>query len=311
MTARSVITAFVCLGLAAGCGNDEPEPGAPAPLAEDLPAGVAARVGEIDIPTASIQRVARAQGVSLTKARERLVRDALFAARAESALSASELASVERSALARALLEKLDREAREVGEPSAEELQRIVDARWLELDRPAAARTSHAVVVVREPEQKAAARKLAERIASAVEGIDNAESFRKQASEVPAGSLSVRVEQLPPVAGDGRIVPLREISGDPGRLDPVFAAAANAIPEVGGQSPVIETRFGFHVILLEEKLPEKRMPLEERPNRLRDAVVAERARESQTRLLDALKAKTPIQFDRAAEALTARIRVAP
>ena len=67
---------------------------------------------------------------------------------------------MERAALARAVLEDLLAAARAKGPPSDEEVAELTKERWAELDRPPL-RTIHAVALVKDPAQKAAARALA------------------------------------------------------------------------------------------------------------------------------------------------------
>lgn len=311
MSARPAIRSILSIAIAAGCGTGADAPSTVAPVDEQLPPGVAARVGDETISSKLIGRVARAQGVTPKDARSRLVQDALFAALARQELAPGVVSAAERSGQARAVLELLAREARAAGEPTDAEVARIVAARWLELDRPASARTSHAVVRLGTGVDPNAARALAARIAKATRGAGDAEQFREAASAVPAGDLKVRVEQLPPVTADGRIVPPPDAPPErvPGRLDPRFAAAANAIETVGEQSPVIESEFGFHVIFLEERLPEKRVAPERQRELVRDEVFAARARALKEEVLEAARGRTPIQTERAASALTAEVRV--
>jgi hypothetical protein len=285
---------------------------APREVRGNLRPGIAARVGEQEIEVALVKRVAGAQGIAPAEARDRLIGDALLAEHGRTELAPSGIVPVaERAALARALLERLSSEERAAGEPSDRELQAIAEARWAELDRPPAARTSHAVVLVQEGTDKRAAKALAERIAEAVRGITDAERFRERAKAVPADGLEVRVESLAPVTADGRVVPQRPTAGPPARFDAAFAAAANAIGDVGGHSPVTESAFGFHVILLEERLPEQRVAAERRRQLLRDEALAVRMRRREQELVERLLRSTRVTHDRAAGALTAEIRVRP
>ena len=54
-------------------------------------------------------------------------------------------------------------------------------------------------------------------------------------------------------------------------------------------------KFGYHVIRLDERLPEKRIPLEERRRMLSDEIVARRAAVEQQRVLGELAKSTPIR----------------
>lgn len=309
MTRRALSLALL---FACSCGGDTAVAPPPNELRGDLRPGIAARVADQEIEVALVKRVAGAQSVAPEQARDRLIGDALLAEHARRELAGSGLVAVaERAALARALLERLSGEDRSAGEPSDQELATIAAARWAEIDRPAAARTSHAVVLVQAGTDQRAARALAERIAAAVRGITDGTRFRQLAAAVPADGLKVRVESLGPVTADGRVVPERPTPGPPARFDLAFAKAANALAEVGEHSPVIESAFGFHVILLEERLPERRLTAEQRRELLRDEAIAMRLRHREQELVERLQRSTRVVHDRAAGALTAEIRVRP
>jgi peptidyl-prolyl cis-trans isomerase C len=312
-TARSAALSVLTIGVSCGGDTDQTTAGGGSTVVADLAPGVAARVGEQDIEAALVQRVAAAQKIDAVQARERLVKDALYAEHARSELAAGgRVAVAERAALARVLLERLERDARAEGAPTEQELAEIAKVRWLEFDRPPSARTSHVVVLVQPKTDKAAARRLADRIAQEVRGITDATKFRERAEAVPKGGLRVHAESLPGVTADGRVVSERPLPpGAPSSFDVAFSAAANAIEEVGQQSPVVESIYGFHVILLEERLPEKRIPRESWPKLLGEEALTARARLREQELVERLERSTRIERDRAASALTAEVRVRP
>jgi hypothetical protein len=309
---KSIRVAVVWLVLGAGCGSEH-EPLAASAVAADLSPGIAARVGDETIATELVQRVSQAQRISPTDARELLIQSALWAMHARSQLAApGALASAERGALSRALLERLQAEARAGGEPTDDEVRRIVAARWLELDRPAAAKTSHAVVLLDQGADRALAKRVAERIATAVRGAKDAAEFRELATAVPTDGARVRVEELPAVTADGRVVPDDASARQPAaQFDPTFAAAANALAAVGDQSGIVESSHGLHVIVLQARHPELRVAPEKRRELVRAEAITERARELESKLVGRLARETPVQVDRAADALTAMVQVRP
>ena len=280
------------------------------PSAAQLREGVVAEVGGDEVSSATVTRVARAQRVNARVACESAVRDALLAAGARQQLGGHGLVtSAERSALARTLLEQVHNEAKAKPVTDAE-LAEATRRNWKRVDRPPSARTTHAVVMVEQPEQDAAARALAERIAAAVAGETQPQGFMQRARAVPAGSLKVKTERLPPVTPDGRVV---DLDAPPGperrRFDRDFAQAANAISEVGGHSAVTQSAFGHHVILLEARLEEQRMTAAERRKLLTDEIVDDRARRVVGELIEQLKRQHSVELARAAIDLTGKVRV--
>jgi hypothetical protein len=281
-----------------------------APFAGQLREGVVARVGSEEVLSATVARVVQAQQVGARVACESAVRDALLAVGAREQLGGYGLVtSAERSALARTLLEQIQSEAQ--ARPVADdELAAATLRNWKQVDRPPSARTTHAVVMVEQPDQDAAARALAERIAVVVADETQPEGFMQRVKAVPAGSLKVKTERLPPVAADGRVVDLETPSDRAGpRFDPAFAQAANAIAEVGGHSPVTKSAYGYHVILLEARLEEQRLAVAERRKRLSGEIVDRRALRRVGELVEQLKQQHSVELARAAIDLTGRVRV--
>ncbi|MCC6554946.1 MAG: peptidylprolyl isomerase, partial [Polyangiaceae bacterium] len=74
---RTALAAAACLS--AACRAD-PSPAPPAPAAAQMPAGVVARVGDLDVTADTVARVAAAQRIPLDRARDAAIRDALLAA---------------------------------------------------------------------------------------------------------------------------------------------------------------------------------------------------------------------------------------
>ncbi len=275
-----------------------------------LPSGVVARVGSDDISLDTAQRIARAEGVTLPVARDRALRDALFAAAARSAFQNRDLVPVlERAALARVLLEGLRSDALARGPASDGEVAELTALRWRELDRPEAARTTHAVAMVEKPADDERVHALAKQIYDAVRGVTDPDEFLRLAQAVPHDGVQVRAERLPAVTADGRVYDPSKPSGDAEQgLDLDFAKAATAL-RVGQISEPTKTRFGYHVILCEARLPEVRVPLEERRQLLHDEVIKGRAERAKQELLARLAAAAPIQITRAVDDLTSRVQV--
>lgn len=275
-----------------------------------LPAGVAAQVGSDEIALETVQRISAAQLVSAQAARDRAVTDALFAAGARSAYEGRAVVPVlERAAWARALLEGLKNDALARGPATDAELAELTAVRWRELDRPESVRTTHAVVLVEKPADDTEARAVAEHIHEAVIGITDPEEFIRLAKAVPHDGVQVRAERLPAVTADGRVYdPDRPAADSSESFDPDFAKAAYALKAAQISEPV-KSRFGYHVILCEVRVPELRVPLEQRRVLLHDDVMKGRAERAKQDLLKRLSTLQPIQVGRAADDLTSRVQV--
>jgi len=306
--ARSRLLATVLL--LAAC---EREAVAPANVEGKLPPGVVAEVGPERIVTATVERVARAQGLAPRDARDAAISDALFAAFARETRGQASLAVSERSALSRVLLEQLRRQAVERGPATETELDTIAKERWTELDRPVTVRTTHALVRTKPGDDEPRARAIAEKLALALRGAASLQEFVERARAFSGAPFEVIVESLDPVTSDGRAFePSKGPHGTPtGSYVEDYARAAHAIAAPGDHSPVTKTPYGFHVIRLDERLPEARVPLAERRAVLEAEATRRRAKKIVDELVEKAKAGTSIEVSRAAEELTSRVRVAP
>ena len=283
----------------------------PAPVAEHLPPGIVAKVGSDEIASGTVAAIARAQRLTLPAARELAVRDALFAAGARSAFAGGPIVpTVERGAWARALLEAFRAEAAARGPASDAEVTELTALRWQDLDRPETVRTTHAVAIVTKPEQDAPARAIAQHLYEAVRGITDPQEFIRLAQAVPHEGVEVRAERLPALTRDGRSYYPEgappELASQ--RFDTAFAEAAHRLAS-GQIGEPAKSIFGYHVILCEARLPERRIPLDERRALLALEVQKGRAERLKQELLARLSSATPIAITRSVDDLTARVQV--
>lgn len=216
-----------------------------------------------------------------------------------------------RLALARIAADDVADTARQRGAPTDEELRRWTAAHWLTVDRPRAFRTVHALVLLpsdASAAQKEQARALAEAIRTTVADASTLEAFKAKAAAVPSAGFTVKIEELEPVAEDGRVVRLGAKSGAVlPTYDSEFAKAAAALTDVGATSPVTGTPFGFHVLRLLEVVPELRVDQATRRRLAEREVWDERAAADLKTLLDAGRAG--VEVERSAEEATGRVTV--
>lgn len=308
-TPAIVMSAGISLAAAIACGDDQP-----AIETSSLPLGVVARVGAESIREETISRIARAQGVAPKRAFELALFDALFSQEARHRLEDSgRVAAIERGVMARAVLEALRRSARAKGPVSRKEVEEETARQWLTYDRPASVKTSHVVVRVLREEQRKQARALAEKFSRELAGIEDAAGFLEKARSIDHQKLEVVAESLPPVAEDGRVVsgPDRARLEKAERFESAYARAAFDIKTEGGQSGIAETPFGYHVILLEKRLPAERMPYEQRARALFDDILVRRAKEEKEKLLAKLRQGTEVNLADGALHALVRLQLSP
>lgn len=196
--------------------------------------------------------------------------------------------SARRGVLARALFERLQEQALERGPVTKEERMAAEKRLWLQVDRPRAVRTAHVFVAVPPLEDDTEEYELAQRIQEAVEGSPNIEAFVDAANSIIRDGEQARFQRRPPVAADGRVVPVAP--GDetgPEKLEPNYAEAASKLKHPGDVSGVVGTKDGFRILVATEIIPARRPKPEERKRLVETSV----ARERGTRLLEKVKAE--------------------
>ncbi len=270
--------------------------------------GLAARVGPELIELSVIEEISKRQSIDPRVARDRAIVDALFAAHARETLAGTGyVKTAERSVYARLVLAAFEADALKEGEPSDEEVAEVTALHWFDLDRPAARRTYHSVVLLKPGVDPTAAEQLAKKIRQAVEGAKVIEEFEKAANAVPRGDLEVTSQKVPAVTLDGRFADPDNppIPGAPAQeIDPVYAEATHAIEEEGQKSDVVRSKFGFHVIMLVTKFEETRVPLERRRKLLKKEILARRAQQAVEDLVKTETSRHSVMIARNAGTLT-------
>jgi hypothetical protein len=193
--------------------------------------GAIARVGDLPIDGTLVAAVARDRGLPASSALDALVEDALLAkgARERHLDERPETRRALQASLAARVLTAIETEARNRGPASAAER--------------AALDVVHAVVLRNPGAPWEVTLELAKALENAVQGAASTEMFEARAQRVPHPGFRVAVERLGPFGADGRL-------SDGAMLDRAFVAAAFALERPGDQSPIVATRFGWHVIRL-------------------------------------------------------------
>lgn len=274
---------------------------------------VVATVEGLTIPTSVVEQSAHARNVSAKMALDSLIDDAL-ATNEAFRRKLDRRRDVERSidaALARQVARHLRQEALARGPLDDKELAELTARHWKEVDLPERATVVHAVV--RKPGDGSAplsadaaerARLAAEALRAAVLGESTPEGFEAKAKAFQAPGFELRVERLPTMAADGRITEL----GTDAEMDKTFAEAALRVAP-GATSPVVETRFGWHVIHGIDHLAAEVASPERRREMFNEEVLATRARNAYVQLVEAAKKKHPPQIETYAESALASLEV--
>jgi len=303
--------------VAMGCG----EAPAPPPQRAELEGGLVARVGDIAISQDTVKRIAGVQALSPSDALNVAIGDALFEAemRQRGVLDPASMSfdrSLQRRAraeLSRAMLVRFGEQV--AGPVTDEELKRLTEKHWMQVQRPKAWRVAHALVMSKDPtpEQREAAEARAKAIVRAIAPIvektrdtpapkrqagARVEDMRsvelRKAVEALSSSnsepkLQTRVEELPPIVEEGwGLTPRR------GSFEPDFVKAAVALKARGDLSPLTWSSYGVHVIVLLEILPGNMLEDDARRKLFLPEATAQRAQGAHATALEGLRSQTEV-----------------
>lgn len=275
---------------------------------------VVAKVGDSQISLEMLGRAASASGISTRLALERLTEARILGHFAErGGLQPGRYQTVRRAVLARALLEQLEARTKQPEIPTNAEVDSMTAERWIEFDRGEALKTCHAVIHA-DALAPDVCDKIARRVAESLRPYTSCAAFLEHAKSLSIPEAKLTAEELFPVLEDGRTVVVdrndKPVEEGP-RLDETFARAVHQLKTPGEQSGVVRTRFGWHVILLAGKIPEKRLPTSLRREALTLDIYRRRAREASEAVLAQCRKNEPVSVDRSAIEAMSRVRVTP
>ncbi|MEO7113049.1 MAG: peptidyl-prolyl cis-trans isomerase [Polyangiaceae bacterium] len=292
MNGRSRIALVSLFALACACRS-------PAPTThKNIGGDVVASAGSATISAALLTSVARAQQRTADSTLQLLLDDALLSegARSSKIDQATPVARDLTALRAQLVADRLRNDARAAGPCSDAEIDALSKLHLKDVELPERVQVIHAIAI--RPKKEAPnqaelvqhAHEVADAIEAAVQGASSAEDFEARAKTVAHGDVDVRVESLPAFADDGTVP---ETGGG---MDATFAHAAFALAKPGDISSVTETSFGWHVIRLNQRLPAKNIPHEERRTLFAEECVATRARTAFQAVLAARHAAVPIEI---------------
>jgi peptidyl-prolyl cis-trans isomerase C len=288
---RGAALALVILLAACSGGRvaDAPAPSGPQARHARLAPGTAAVVGDAPIAASLVADVARAESVTPAEALDRLVADALIAqgARAAGEDTAEPAAWTLETVLALATADRARAAALAAGPPTDDEVARLSDVHWREVNLPEQVKAVQAAVVMpKDPSRRDAAKALAAKLAPVLAAATSEDDFDARAKAFPSEGFEIHVDHLPFFVDDGRTS-----EGALSLMHPTFAHAVFVLKEPGDTTGVIETSLGWHVARLLARRPANILPFAERRVRFAGEVYASRGRATVQSILAAQSAR--------------------
>ena len=323
-----LVVALLALG---ACKSDGPKEALPPPPSLAVSSNeIVARVGDAVISKETVLAIAKAQNISPREAVDLAVRDALFAqealARRLDVPHQRDLDATLAKGLAASILQQVKAEG-PVRDDEVNEL--VATTRTLSgvnysyiVARPEAWATVHAVVKIAKDADDDTVKR-AKKVADAIHDATLPVAARTKGTTPPAGpdhegqqfmdvakavdkqGFDLAVEFLPPVAADSTSV----LPSGGGQFDPRFVAAAVLLHARGDLSEPVRSDFGWHVIMLLDRIPARELSMPELKTLFEDHVYDARARKVTEPLLAELRKATPADIARNSDALLALLHV--
>jgi hypothetical protein len=179
-------------------------------------------------------------------------------------LARVEREAVERRVLARVLAERLNREAREHGAPSAAEVEQAAERVWPRLNDGPLVSVVHALFpTAPNADARASA------FAASLDAKPTVEAFEATAR---AAGPDVVIERIDAIGNRGR-------TATGVTLERAFADAAVRLTMDSPRSDVVHTSYGTHVLLVTRRLEPAPLDASSRKNALIEEAIALRARD--------------------------------
>lgn len=191
-----------------------------------------------------------------------------------------------RRAMARALLGNLGEELTAEDVP-LEDIRQFYEERKTVFVHPPLRDVVHAVALTGEGKlSDREAEDLARRAAEAVAGAADARAFQEALKPLRSGEGKgvLKVEDLPPFPGEG--------SG----FDEVFVEAVWGLQGPGSISVPVRTRFGWHVIMMQQDIPERNSSFEEARREIAEGLLPAFKKRETERAIEKLGEKTGVKI---------------
>ena len=264
------------LGATPGCGASDERSSVRRPGAAIAPERVVARVNGVPILDSDLRHQLRhSPGVGRRQALAQLVKLELLAQEAERRGLAHHrtVVNARKRELAQLLIKRGFGAHFDKSSIPRELIERAYKVNKIRYVHPALVSVAYITAVAGRrrapPEVHQRAKTLMARLAARARAAANltAKDFVALADDPQVTAAGVKVTRE-----TGYLTPLR------GRSVPEFADAAFAIERIGGLSPIVQSRHGYHLIYLERRVPPKNRPLSAVENEIRAQVFEEARR---------------------------------